>query len=244
MQEDLLSPTGSLQVPTEKMRMTTDTILNDQIIISFSDNFVEGGEVGEFDWAAYMAPSMALLFLMFTMTNGGRSLLTERESGTLNRILTTPTSSVEILVGKIFGIYLNGITQLFILMIASLIFFQIQWGPLHFVIPTILFVVSAATGWGILIAAYSRTPGGANAVGTTITLLFAIGAGSFFPRQLLPKWLQSLSLISPNAWGLEAFQRIRLGTSLIELLPIWVGMLGMFLILFGISIFAFRRQFQ
>ena len=30
-----------------------------------------------------MAPSMAIMFLMFTVTNGGRSILAERDWGTL-----------------------------------------------------------------------------------------------------------------------------------------------------------------
>ena len=43
---------------------------------------------GGFDWLAYMAPSMAVMFLMFTVSLGGRSVLAERQWGTLQRLLT------------------------------------------------------------------------------------------------------------------------------------------------------------
>lgn len=198
----------------------------------------------EFDWLAYMAPSMAILFLMFTMTNGGRSILAEREAGTLPRMMTTPSSAAQVIGGKIFGIYLNGTAQLLVLMVASLVLFQMQWGPLQVVIPTILLVVAAATGWGMLIAALSSTPGQANAMGTTVTLTFAIASGNFIPRFLLPEWLQTASLISPNAWGLEAFNLIRLGAAPAELLPYWSGMLAMFVVLFSVAVIAFRRQYR
>jgi ABC-2 type transport system permease protein len=112
------------------------------------------------------------------------------------------------------------------------------------VIPTILFVVAAATGWGMLIAAFSKTPSQAAISGTAITLVFAIGSGSFFPREFLPSWLQTISLISPNAWGIEAFNSIRLGATAAELLPLWGGMIAMFAILFVISTFVFRKQYQ
>jgi len=96
----------------------------------------------------------------------------------------------------------------------------------------------------MLIAAFSKTPAQASIIGTAITLIFAISSGSFFPRQQLPPWLQTVSLISPNAWGIEAFNSIRLGASVSELLPLWVGMIAMFVILFVISTFVFRKQYQ
>jgi ABC-2 type transport system permease protein len=212
--------------------------------IKLQGSMAEGSVDTEFDWFSYIAPSMALLFLMFTITNGGRSILAEREGGTLLRMLTTPSNASQVLGGKVFGIYLNGVVQLAVLFVASLVMLQINWGPANVVIPTILFVVAAATGWGMLIAAFAKTPAQANIMGTAITLVFAIGSGSFFPRELLPQWLQTISFISPNAWGIEAFNSIRLGATTVELLPLWGGMLAMFVVLFVVSTFTFRRQYS
>ena len=39
----------------------------------------------------YIAPGFALLFLMYTVSLGGKTLLTERQEGTLTRLMTTPT---------------------------------------------------------------------------------------------------------------------------------------------------------
>ena len=212
--------------------------------IALQGSMAEGSVDAEFDWFGYIAPSMALLFLMFTITNGGRSILTEREEGTLPRMLTTPSNAPQVLGGKVFGIYINGVSQLAVLFLASMLMLHINWGPINVVVPTILFVVAAATGWGMLIAAFAQTPAQASIMGTAITLVFAIGSGSFFPRQFLPEWLQKISLISPNAWGIEAFNSIRLGATVSELLPLWSGMLMMFAILFVISTFIFRRQYR
>jgi len=212
--------------------------------IALQGSMAEGSVDAEFDWFGYIAPSMALLFLMFTITNGGRSILTEREEGTLPRMLTTPSNAPQVLGGKVFGIYINGVSQLAVLFLASMLMLHINWGPINVVVPTILFVVAAATGWGMLIAAFAQTPAQASIMGTAITLVFAIGSGSFFPRQFLPEWLQKISLISPNAWGIEAFNSIRLGATVSELLPLWIGMLMMFAILFVISTFIFRRQYR
>jgi ABC-2 type transport system permease protein len=96
----------------------------------------------------------------------------------------------------------------------------------------------------MLLAAYARTASQANAVGTMLTLAFAALAGNFLPRHFLPGWLRTLSYISPNAWGLEAFGTLAAGGGLADLaLPI-VALLAMAVVLFGVSLPAFRRQYK
>ena len=65
-------------------RQTAASAAEPLIRLQFS---ASGEEQQPFNPMAYMAPSMALLFLMFTVTNGGRSLLAEKAQGTLARLL-------------------------------------------------------------------------------------------------------------------------------------------------------------
>ena len=196
-----------------------------------------------FDWLAYMAPSMAVLFLMFTVTIGGRSILAERDGGTLPRMLTTPTRAVQVIGGKMLGVYLTGVVQLVTLLVATTFLLGVNWGQTVGVAALILSVVAAATSWGMVIAAFSRTPGQANAIGTAITLVFAATAGNFVPRFLLPDWLQKLSYVSPNAWALEGFTQLAGNASLPEIWAPIVGLWAMFALLFAVSVIGFRRQY-
>ena len=196
-----------------------------------------------FNWAAYMAPSMAILFLMFTVTAGGRSILAERQEGTLARLLVSPTTPAQILAGKAFGIFLSGVAQVAILIVAGSLLLNLRWGAPGLVALVVLALVAAATGWGMLLAAYARTPGQANAVGTMLTLAFGALAGNFLPRQWLPRWLQTVSYVSPNAWGLEAFNALAASGSLADLAVPVIALLVMALVLLGVSLPAFRRQY-
>jgi ABC-2 type transport system permease protein len=203
-----------------------------------------GGEANGFDWMGYMAPSMAILFLMFAVMDGGRSILVERDHGTLPRMLTAPVTAAQVLVGKLFGTYLIGLAQMAILIVGSALIFNVRWGSPAGVLLTILSVVAAAAGWGALIAAFARSSGQANAVGTALALVFAIGAGNFIARPALPGWLQTISFISPNAWGLEAFAALTAGGGVSDLLPYLAGMWLMAAVLFTAAAVAFRRQYQ
>ncbi|GIV97561.1 MAG: putative transport permease YfiM [Herpetosiphonaceae bacterium] len=213
-------------------------------LISVEAESVAGVRRTEFNWLAYMAPSMAILFLMFTVTNGGRSLLAERESGTLPRLLTTPTSAGQIIGGKVAGIYFTGLAQMGILLVASYVILGVPWGSILAVILVTLALVGAATGWGILLAAISRNAAQAGTIGMTIALVFAGLSGNFIPRQALPEFMRTASYISPNSWGLEAYSKLTSGGTLADVTTPLAALAAMALILFIISVVAFRRQSQ
>src|SRR5690606_27954253 len=106
----------------------------------------------------YFAPGMALMFLMFAVTYGGRSLLLENRTGTLPRMLQTPTAPAQILGGKVLGIFLTAIAQLTILIGGTSLLFRLDWGEPLGVVLLILAAAFAASGWGSFIATLFKTP--------------------------------------------------------------------------------------
>jgi ABC-2 type transport system permease protein len=197
-----------------------------------------------FNWLAYSAPSMAILFLMFAVANGGRTILAEREGGTLPRMLVTPTTGTQVMAGKVTGIFLTGLAQMLVLFLASRFLFDLSWGEPTAVLILTICLCAAATSWGVLIAAAARTPGQVGMASTAVTLIFAAVAGNFFPRSQLPAALQTVSLISPNAWGLEGFTRLMSGGGLAEIYGSILALIAMALILFLLASLLFRRQYS
>jgi ABC-2 type transport system permease protein len=202
------------------------------------------GASGGFDWMAYMAPSMAVLFLMFTVSLGARSVLAERQWGTLQRLLISPTSPAQVLGGKLSGIFLTGLAQMAILILFSALIFGVRWGAPVALIGLSVATVFAASGWGALIAAYSKSPGQAMSIGSMLALVFAGLAGNFVPRQNYPEWLQQIGLITPNAWALEGFQALGQGGEAQEVLLPIMALTLMGIILFNAATVLFRRQYK
>ena len=202
----------------------------------------EGAEAIEFDILAYMAPGMALLFLMYTVSNGGRSILAERSQGTLPRMLVSPTKTSQILGGKVLGIFLTGVAQVGILIVASSMFFGVKWGDVSGVIALILAVVFGATGWGMLVTALARTPAQVSSIGSALMLIFGILGGSFISLEQMSPLVQTLSKITPNAWGLDGFTTLALGGTLPNLREPITALLIMGAVLFGVAVVLFNRQ--
>jgi ABC-2 type transport system permease protein len=189
----------------------------------------------------YIAPGFALLFLMYTVSLGGKTLLTERQEGTLTRLMTTPTGPSQVLVGKMAGTYMLGLAQMTILITASALLLGLRWGdPLAMVI-LLLTTVAAATGWGMLLAAFSRTPGQVSSIGMAMTLLFGLVGGSFFGG-VMPGVIGYIGMLTPNYWGQKGFNTLANGGNMQDLLPVYAATLVMAAILLVISVFIFRRK--
>ena len=200
------------------------------------------GAAVKFDTLAYIAPAMALMFLMYTVSYGGRSILAERAQGTLARLLVSPTNTAQILGGKVFGIFLTGAAQMLILIGASSLFFQLKWGDPLGVIVLVLAAVFGATGWGMLITALARTPSQVASVGTALMLIFGILGGSFINLEQMPAFVQTLSKITPNAWALDGFTKLGLGGTLTDLSAPIIALVSMGSFLFLVSFALFGKK--
>ncbi|MGZ6550904.1 MAG: ABC transporter permease, partial [Tumebacillaceae bacterium] len=67
----------------------------------------------------YYAAAMAVMFLLFNATIGAKMILNERDTETLARMMSTPTSKLSILLGKFIGTVLFAILQFAALLLAT-----------------------------------------------------------------------------------------------------------------------------
>jgi ABC-2 type transport system permease protein len=202
----------------------------------------EGSDAVELDLLSYFAPGMALMFLMYTVSYGGRSILAERAAGTLPRLMIAPTQTTQVLGGKVLGIFFMGVAQVGILILASTLFFQVRWGDALGVIVLILAAVFGTTGWGMLITAFAHTPAQVANTGTVVMLIFSILGGSFIDLGNFPPFMQTISKITPNAWGLDGFTTLALGGTLKNLAEPIAALLVMGTVLFGAAVVIFNRN--
>jgi ABC-2 type transport system permease protein len=202
----------------------------------------EGADAVEFDLLSYFAPGIALMFLMYTVSYGGRSILAERAEGTLPRLMISPTHIVQVLGGKVLGIFFMCVAQVGILILASAILFQVKWGNPIGIAVLILAAVFGATGWGMLITAFAHTPAQVANTGTIVMLIFSILGGTFINLENFPPFIQTISKITPVAWGLDGFTTLALGGTLSNLVEPITALLIMGAVLFGIAVVLFNRN--
>ena len=172
------------------------------------------------------------------------SVLREKREGTFRRLLVAPMGRMVMLAGKLMPYYLINIIQIAIMLgVCGLLFKMSLWDSPAGLAVVSLAAAATATGLGVLVAALARTE--AQIGGLTVLLLLTLSAlgGCFIPRFIMPDWLQTVGLVTPHAWALDAYQDLLVrGYGLIEILP-KVGVLAAFaVVFFGIGVWRFRFE--
>lgn len=145
-----------------------------------------------------------LLFVMFIVFGGAQGILEERELGTLSRLLTTPSTRVQLLLGKIVGLYMTGVLQAFILITVGTLAFNVPWGrdPLPVILIIGLFIL-ATTGLAIFLSAVSRTRGQMIAMTNVLVISLAMLGGCFWQIEITPPFMQNIAKAIPTGWAMS-----------------------------------------
>ncbi|ASS74153.1 hypothetical protein CIG75_03545 [Tumebacillus algifaecis] len=171
--------------------------------------------VGEKEVSAkqYYAAAMAVMFLLFNATVGAKSILNERSTETLSRLLSTPTSKLSILLGKFFGTLFFAVLQFGVLLIATTYAFGVEWGDnLGQTLAIALSYAVAVSGLSMALASVLKSEQSADVVSGIGVQIFSILGGSMLPLAQFPELLQKVALVTPNAWALISLTDIMTGT--------------------------------
>ena len=160
-------------------------------------------------------PAWALFGMFFIVVPLSGSLIKERQSGTLRRLLTMPVSPLSLLIGKICAYVLVCLVQ-FSLMLAAGCYLLPLLGTSGLVLdhqlltiaPIALTAALAATGYGIMVGTLAKSYEQASMFGAVSVVIAAAVGGIMIPVYVMPRYMQEISGISPLAWGLNAFQDV------------------------------------
>lgn len=150
-----------------------------------------------------------LMFIMFTVTFLSGDILQERHDGTWARLLTTPTSPKSILTGKILGTYAAGLVQTGVLLLSGRFVFGMDYGPAPLAVAAIfLFFLFCATGLGVLLSTLVRTVPQFQALVPIVVVATSMLGGCYWPLEIVPKTMQFVGKLTPQAWAMNALTRV------------------------------------
>ena len=96
-----------------------------------------------------------------------------------------------------------------LLFLAGKVLFGMSWGRYPVWLPAVILCTSlSATCLGLLIATIVRTISQVSTVATLVILVMAGISGCFMPRAWLPQAMQQISLVTPHAWALIAYNQL------------------------------------
>ena len=193
---------------------------------------------------SYYAGAVAILFLLFSAMQGAISMIDERTSGIVDRLVATPGGYPTVVAGKALFLVGQGVVQVTLIFAFAGLFYGVDWiGRFGSWLLTALLASAAAAGLGLLTASLSRSRQQAQTASSFVVLILSAIGGSMVPRFMMPEWLRDLGWFTPNAWAIEAWQGLLWrGASPAEIAPAWIVLAAAAAVTIGISLARARRQ--
>ncbi|HEU4320066.1 MAG TPA: ABC transporter permease [Acidimicrobiia bacterium] len=173
--------------------------------------------LGQFDLGA---SSQLVLFTFLTALAGSAALILTRQLGISQRMLSTPTSLGQIVVGESVGRFGTAMVQGVYIIVLTLIIFQVNWGdPIG---ATLLLIVFSAVGAaaGVLMGSVFSNDQQASGVGVMLSIGLGALGGCMLPLELFSPTMQQVAHITPHAWALDGYaELVRRGGNTLDILP-------------------------
>ena len=158
---------------------------------------------------AHTSPGMMLQFAIAGLLTAAQIIVTERKSRTLQRLLTTDTRRIHILLGHYLAIFLLIFTQFTILIVFGQFVLKVDY--LRLPSATMLVAFSAAlciSAMGLLIGILAQTEEQAITFSLIPMFVFSGLGGAWVPLEITGKTFQAIGHLSPVAWGMDGFENI------------------------------------
>jgi ABC-2 type transport system permease protein len=152
---------------------------------------------------------VAIMMLLFSVTGMGSGMLTEKEEGTLKKLLYSPIKPSSILFGKMISTTIVSIAQLTVMFLFAWIAFGLNiFIDVPSLIVMILSTAFACGSFGIFIASIAKTRKQVESFSTLVILIMSAIGGSMVPIFIMPAIMQKIAVFSVNYWGIQGFYDI------------------------------------
>lgn len=207
---------------------------------------IEGTTPDEIDYDPRTNASAGQLIIWVFIPLFGISALfaSERQEGTLRRLLTTPSHKATFLLGTISGQVLMALVQMFLLVGFGIFAMKLDWGrePLALFVLLISSALAAAA-FGTTMGTFIKTSGQAVGLSIMFGMLFAMLGGCMYPLELFPPAIQSAVRVLPTTWAMEGMLDLGLrGGGLMDILPEAGVLLGFAAVFFTVGVMRFRYE--
>ncbi len=173
----------------------------------------------EEDVLDYIAPALlATLALFFSFLLTGISFLRERSQGTMERLMASPLSRLDMVVGYLLGFFIFALTQTLIIVLFTIYVLDVNYyGDLWQIFVFQIVVIAAAVNLGIFLSTFARNEFQMVQFIPLVIVPQIFLCGVIWPVEQMPDYLQWLSSVLPLTYAVDGLRGIMLfGKSLVD----------------------------
>jgi ABC-2 type transport system permease protein len=192
----------------------------------------------------YIAPALlASVALFFSFLLTGISFLRERSQGTMERLMASPVSRLDIVVGYLFGFFIFALTQTLIVLMFIIYVLDVHYfGDLWQIFVFQVVIIIGSVNLGIFISGFARNEFQMVQFIPLIIFPQIFLCGVIWPVEQMPDYLQWFSKVLPLTYAVDGLRDIMLaGKNLLDV-GYELGVLAGFAVVISvIAAFTLRR---
>ena len=172
-------------------------------------------QFGNVSYLQFFIPTVILQSILFGSGQSGVGMITDIDSGFLDKLLTTPINRLAILLGRLSGDLTRITVQMLLVIGIGWVFGRWQDPRIsfHYGIPGILGALGIAIlfalmlmAFNIFIALWTRNTEATFIVSNFLTLPLLFTSSAQLPIALLPGWMQAVANVNPVTYTIEAMR--------------------------------------
>ncbi len=194
--------------------------------------------------ATRLVGGYAVMFLLFALSNSAAAFFDEKNTGIFQRLLSSPVSRAQLLWSRfVYGV-LFGLAQLMALFTAGWFLYGVDvFGHLGNLLLVCASVAAACTGFGMLLAAVTKTAEAARSLASLLVITMSACGGAWFPISFMPEFMQRIAHFTIVYWAIEGFAQVLwAGSTVSELLPTLGVLLGTTAVVMTIAVWRLNRS--
>ncbi|HYM14757.1 MAG TPA: ABC transporter permease [Dehalococcoidia bacterium] len=172
-------------------------------------------QFGNVSYLQFFIPTVMLQSVLFGAGQSGVGIITDIDSGFLDKLLTTPINRLAILLGRVLGDLTRMTLQITLVVLIgwSIGAFQTPHVAFHYGIAGVLGALIIAmlfaivlTGFNVFIALTTRSTEATFLLGNFLTLPLLFTSSAQLPISLLPGWMQAVARVNPVTYTINAMR--------------------------------------
>lgn len=165
--------------------------------------------IGDQSYLDFMAPGILAQSVLFIAIFYGIALIWERDMGILHKILVSPAPRSLLVIGRSIVGGIRGLSQVFIIYLLSfLLGIHLRWSLPAFIGVILIIMLGGAifSTLSLIVAAIVKKRERFMGIGQVLTMPLFFASNALYPIEMMPAWLQSLSIINPLTYQVDALR--------------------------------------
>ncbi len=176
---------------------------------------------GATPYTAFITPGILIQSTTFVSIFYGLTIVWERDSGILKKLLVTPAPRYALVIGRAMASTPRALFQVLIVVpVALLIGVKFVPNPLYFGL-AVLIIAIASGGFAavsIFLASFLKTREKFMGIGQAVTMPLFFASNALYPVKMMPPLLQRISFFNPMSYTVDAVRGLMITGDLSNLL--------------------------